>query len=76
MQSQQAQSSAAQIEVARADANLAQANLDRALQLVDRGFISKADVDAVGGVGGVPEDPLGLLVEGVHRAPREGDRVT
>jgi RND family efflux transporter MFP subunit len=45
VQSQQAQSSAANIEVARADANLAQANLDRALQLVDRGFISKADVD-------------------------------
>src|SRR5688572_29875522 len=45
VQTQQAQSSAAQIEVARADATLAQANLDRALQLVDRGFISKADVD-------------------------------
>jgi HlyD family secretion protein len=45
VQSQQALSSAAQIEVARADANLAQSNLDRALQLVDRGFISKADVD-------------------------------
>jgi RND family efflux transporter MFP subunit len=45
VQSQQAQSSAAQIEVARADASLAQSNLDRALQLVDRGFISKADVD-------------------------------
>jgi HlyD family secretion protein len=45
VQTQQAQSSAAQIEVARADANLAQANLDRALRLVDRGFISKADVD-------------------------------
>lgn len=45
VQSQQAQSAAAQIDVARADANLAQANLDRALQLVDRGFISKADVD-------------------------------
>jgi len=45
VQSQQAISSAAQIEVARADAELAQANLDRALQLVDRGFISKADVD-------------------------------
>ena len=45
VQSQQAQSSAAQIEVARADANLAQSNLDRALQLVERGFISKADVD-------------------------------
>lgn len=45
VQNQQAQSAAAQIEVARADAELAQANLDRALQLVDRGFISKADVD-------------------------------
>lgn len=45
VQTQQAQSSAAQIEVAEADAELAQANLDRALQLVDRGFISQADVD-------------------------------
>ena len=45
VQNQQAQSAAAQIEVAKADADLAQANLDRALQLVDRGFISKADVD-------------------------------
>ncbi len=45
VQQQQAASLAASIEVARADANLAQANLDRALKLVDRGFISKADVD-------------------------------
>jgi RND family efflux transporter MFP subunit len=45
VQSQQAASSAANIDVAKADADLAQANLDRALQLVDRGFISKADVD-------------------------------
>jgi len=45
VQNQQSQSSAAQIQVARADAELAQANLDRALKLVDRGFISKADVD-------------------------------
>lgn len=45
VQSQQAQAAAAQINVAQADANLAQANLDRALQLVERGFISKADVD-------------------------------
>lgn len=45
VQNQQAASAAAQIEVARADAELAQANLDRALQLVDRGFISRADVD-------------------------------
>ena len=45
VQSQQVQSAAANIQVARADANLAQANLDRALQLVERGFVSKADVD-------------------------------
>jgi HlyD family secretion protein len=45
VQTQQAAGQAAQIQVARADAQLAQANLDRALQLVDRGFISKADVD-------------------------------
>lgn len=45
VQSQQAQSAAAQIQVSQADANLAQANLDRALQLVERGFVSKADVD-------------------------------
>lgn len=41
---QQAQQSA-QIQVARADAQLAQANLDRAQKLVARGFISKADID-------------------------------
>ncbi|QZD94220.1 efflux RND transporter periplasmic adaptor subunit [Qipengyuania gelatinilytica] len=45
VQSQQARAAAAQIEVAQADANLAQSNLDRALQLVERGFVSKADVD-------------------------------
>jgi len=45
VQSQQAVSSEAQIDVARADAQLAQANLDRALQLVERGFISQADID-------------------------------
>ena len=36
---------AAQINVARADARLAQSELDRAQSLVARGFISKADVD-------------------------------
>jgi RND family efflux transporter MFP subunit len=36
---------AANIEVQRANARIAQANLDRALKLVERGFISKADVD-------------------------------
>ena len=45
VQVQQQSSSAAQIQVAQADARLAQANLERALKLVDRGFISKADVD-------------------------------
>lgn len=45
VQVQQTASSAANIEVARADARLAQSNLDRALQLVERGFISKADID-------------------------------
>ncbi len=45
VQSQQVRSARAQIEVARSEANLAQANLNRALQLVERGFISKADVD-------------------------------
>ncbi len=45
VQQQQAVGLSAQIEVAQADANLAQANLARALKLVDRGFISKADVD-------------------------------
>ena len=35
---------AAQVNVARSDAELAQGELDRARALVDRGFISKADV--------------------------------
>lgn len=45
VQAQQQASLAAQVSVAQADARLAQANLDRALKLVDRGFISKAEVD-------------------------------
>jgi RND family efflux transporter MFP subunit len=45
VQVQQAAALEAQIGVARADAQLAQSELDRALQLIDRGFISKADVD-------------------------------
>jgi len=44
VQVQTASSLAAQVNVARADAVLAQAELDRAAQLVDRGFISKADL--------------------------------
>lgn len=35
----------AQVNVARADARLAQSELDRAKTLVDKGFISKADID-------------------------------
>jgi RND family efflux transporter MFP subunit len=35
----------AMIRVSEADARLAQANLDRAMKLVDRGFISKANID-------------------------------
>jgi HlyD family secretion protein len=45
VQNQQAASLSAQISVARADLQLAQNELSRALKLVDRGFISKADVD-------------------------------
>lgn len=45
VQTQQAAAQEAQIGVAEADAQLAQSNLDRALQLVERGFISKAEVD-------------------------------
>jgi HlyD family secretion protein len=45
VQVEQAASLAAQVQVSAADARLAQANLDRALRLVERGFISKADID-------------------------------
>ena len=45
VQTQQQASAAAQVQVAQADARLAQANLDRALKLVSRGFVSTADVD-------------------------------
>jgi RND family efflux transporter MFP subunit len=44
VQTQTAQSLAAQVRVAQADAQLAKSELDRARQLIDRGFISKADV--------------------------------
>ena len=44
VQTQTAQSLAAQVAVARSDQSIAQAELDRAQQLVDRGFISKADL--------------------------------
>ena len=45
VQVQQQSSQAAQVQVARANANLAQANLDRSLRLVEKGFVSKADID-------------------------------
>lgn len=45
VQTETAASLAAQVKVAQADAQLAQANLDRAQKLVSDGFISKADLD-------------------------------
>lgn len=45
VQSQTAESLAASVRVAEADAKLAQANLDRAQSLVSNGFVSKADID-------------------------------
>ncbi len=45
VQSQEAAQLAASINVARADARLAQQELDRAQALVSRGFVSKADVE-------------------------------
>lgn len=45
VQAQEAQQLAASIDVARADARLAQQELDRAQALVARGFVSKADVE-------------------------------
>jgi len=45
VQAQEANSLAASVRVAQADADLAQTELDRAKALVARGFISKADID-------------------------------
>jgi HlyD family secretion protein len=45
VQAQTAQSLAASVRVAEADAKLAQAELERAQRLVSGGFISKADID-------------------------------
>lgn len=45
VQAQQLAQLAASVEVARADARLAQSNLDRARALVADGFVSKADID-------------------------------
>lgn len=46
VQSQQAAQLAAQVEAARADAALAQSNYERAVALVSRGFVSKAEIDS------------------------------
>ena len=45
VQTQQIEGLRAQVGVADADLRLAQSELDRALKLVERGFISKADID-------------------------------
>ena len=45
VQAEQIKSMAASVEVARADARIAQSELDRAKALVARGFISQADID-------------------------------
>lgn len=45
VQVQQSAQMAAQIQVTQADVRLAQQNLDRAARLLDRGFVSRADID-------------------------------
>ena len=46
VQAQQTAQLSAQVDAARADAALAQNNYERALALKDRGFVSKAEIDA------------------------------
>jgi RND family efflux transporter MFP subunit len=46
VQAQQAAQLAAQVEAAKANAQLAQANYDRAIALQGRGFVSKAEIDS------------------------------
>jgi RND family efflux transporter MFP subunit len=46
VQAEQAAQLAAQVDAAKANAELAQSNYERALALVDRGFVSKADLEA------------------------------
>jgi RND family efflux transporter MFP subunit len=45
VQAQQEAALEASVAASRADLNLSQANLDRAAKLIERGFISKADID-------------------------------
>jgi len=46
VEAQQAAQLAAQVDSAKADAELAQSNYDRALALKDRGFVSKAEIES------------------------------
>jgi RND family efflux transporter MFP subunit len=46
VEAQQAAQLAAQVDSARANAELAQSNYDRALALKDRGFVSKAEIES------------------------------
>jgi RND family efflux transporter MFP subunit len=46
VQAQQAAQLAAQVEAAKANAQLAQSNYDRAIALQGRGFVSKAEIDS------------------------------
>ena len=45
VQTQEAAQLAAQIQVAQADVRLAEQNLERAMRLLPRGFVSRADID-------------------------------
>jgi RND family efflux transporter MFP subunit len=83
VQSQQHAGQAAQIAAAEADARIAQSNLDRGLKLVDRGFISKADIDRLTATRdganarvGLARAQLGEIDARIHRlsitAPEDG----
>lgn len=74
---QQAQASqAAQIRVADADARLAQANLDRGLKLVSRGFISRADVDRLTATRDAAVARVGVARAGLGQLQAQAARLT
>ncbi|MFC3175145.1 efflux RND transporter periplasmic adaptor subunit [Novosphingobium bradum] len=74
---QQAQASqAAQIRVAEADARLAQANLDRGLKLVGRGFISRADVDRLTATRDAATARVGVARAGLGQLQAQAARLT
>lgn len=60
VQVQQAIGLAAQVKVAQANAELARSNLERALKLVDRGFISKANIDQLKATRDAAEAQVGV----------------